>query len=460
MTNHNPRHLAVDILEKIDHENSYANLELSAYKRKYDLSDQDHGFLTELVYGTLQHRQLLDYYLSPFVKHPDKTDNWILNVLRLATYQMLYLDNVPDYAVINEAVNEAKSRGHKGISSMVNGVLRNFQRQDLNDLGKLKNAVKKIAIPNSLPDWLVDQLIDQYGYDVAEKIAQSFNKRAKTSVRVHTDRLSVQEASERLAEDGYPNHSSDLAKDGLIIEKGLPINHPLYLDGAISIQDESAMVVAPSLQVKPSHTVADVCAAPGGKSGHIASFLDAKAGGVLYASDIHQHKVDLLGQMVDRLQAEDKVKVLQMDASLTHQKFEKEYFDRILVDAPCSGIGLLRRKPDIRYNKTAQDLKGLPQIQLDILDSVAETLKVGGQLVYSTCTILKEENNQVIQAFLDSHPEFDLKKIPIDLPEYKSNHGEITILPHHFDSDGFYIASLVKKESSDLDKNHPGKEVI
>lgn len=445
MKRHKPRQLAVLILDKIENENSYANLELSASKKQFQLNQKDHGFLTELVYGTLQHKRTLDYYLSPFVKSPQKLDSWVLNVLRVAVYQLVYLNGIPAYAIINEAVNYAKTRGHKGISSMVNGVLRNLERQSLNDLGKLKNEVKKIAIPYSLPDWLVERFINQLGFEETEKLAQSFNKRAKTSVRVHTDRISVSDASAALNESGYPNHSSELAFEGLIIEEGLPITHPLYHEGSISIQDESAMLVAPSLQVEPSHIVADLCAAPGGKTSHIASFLDDNQGGIVYATDIHNHKVKLLHDMVERTQANYKIKVGHLDATQAHNYYQAEFFDRILIDAPCSGIGLLRRKPDIRYRKSAEEVSKLSSIQLEILDSAAQTLKVGGKMVYSTCTILDEENTAVVHDFLAKHPEFELSKIQTDVPIYQGNHGEITVLPQHFDSDGFYIALLVKK---------------
>lgn len=444
MTNHKPRQLAVNILEKIENENSYANLELSAIKKQYQLSKQDHGFLTELVYGTLQHKRTLDYYLSPFVKSPEKTDDWILNVLRIAAYQLIYLDGVPAYAVINEAVDYAKNRGHKGISSMVNGVLRNLDRQELNDLGKLKNQVKKIAIPYSLPDWLVEKLISQLGFEETEKLAQSFNKRAKTSVRVDIKRISLNEASNALDESGYPNYTSTLATDGLIVTEGIPLSHPLYQEGYISIQDESAMLVAPSLEIEPNHIVADLCAAPGGKTSHIASFLDDKQGGMVYATDIHNHKVKLLEENAERVQANSKIKVDQLDATQAHNHYQTEFFDRILIDAPCSGIGLLRRKPDIRYRKTAEEVSQLSAIQSEILESAARALKVGGKMLYSTCTILDEENTEVVGNFLDNHPEFELSKIQTNVPIYKTNQGEITILPQQFDSDGFYIALLVK----------------
>lgn len=444
MANKKPRELAVNVLEKIEVEGTYSNLELNAVKKNEDLDLQDHSFLTELVYGVMQNKRLIDYYLNPYLKNPDKMDNWVLQVLRVAVYQMVFLDGVPDYAIINEAVNYANKRGHRGIKSLVNGVLRNVQRHDLNDIGKLKNSVKKIAIPYSLPDWLVEKFIKQFGEEESLQIAKSFNKRSKTSVRINTNRISLEEAKKKLEQDGYSVQYSYLAQDGLIIEKGLPINHSLYQDGLLSIQDESSMLIAPSLSIEAGHKVADVCAAPGGKSSHIATFLDSKKGGILYSSDIHQHKIDLINEMVKRQKFEAVIHTRQLDATKASSHYNNQTFDRILVDAPCSGIGLLRRKPDIRYAKDELQIKELPKLQLDILNEVAPLLKEGGEIVYSTCTILDEENGAVINQFLNQNQNFKLKKIPIDIKEYEDNNGEITILPHHFDSDGFYIASLIK----------------
>lgn len=442
-----PRELAAIILEKIETEGAYSNLELNAFKAKYQLNEQDHAFLTELVYGVMQQKRLLDFYISPFEKSPENLDNWILQILRIAVYQMVFLDRVPDYAAINEAVNYAKKRGHKGIGSYVNAVLKNIQRHELNDVAKLKNQIKKISIPYSLPDWLVNQFIDQFGETETEKMAQSFNKRAKTTIRVNTNKITMPEAKAELKKAGFETEDSPLSPEGLILKQGLPINHPLYQQALISIQDESSMLIAPALQVEPHHRVLDVCAAPGGKSSHIATFLDADKGGILYSSDIYEHKTQLLEQMVKRQGIESVVKVSQLDATKASEAYDNESFDRILVDAPCSGIGLLRRKPDIRYAKAEETVANLPTLQLDILNEVAPLLKVGGEMVYSTCTILEAENQQVIAAFLAEHPEFELQPIKSIPPFYQDNQGEVTILPHHFDSDGFYLVSLVKISS-------------
>lgn len=444
MANNKPRVVAVEILENIEQKGAYSNLELNKIKNEGNLSSQDYALLTELVYGVIQNKRLIDYYLSPFLKKTQKLDNWVKQVLRVAVYQMVFLDNIPDYASINEAVNYGGKRGHKGIRSLVNGVLRNFQRNELKPISEIKQDKERLGIKYSVPNWMIEQFIKQFGLDTTEKILKSFNKRAKVSVRVDTDRISIEEAIEKLKESGYEVKRSELSQEGLIIENGLPIDHTLYVKGFISIQDESSMMVAPAMNLLPNHIVADVCAAPGGKTSHIASFIDHSMGGILYSSDLHEHKVTLIEQSLKRQGLDDRVEVRQLDATMASQVYDDNSFDRILIDAPCSGIGLLRRKPDIRFAKDSEAIESLPTLQLDILNNVAPLIKPGGEMVYSTCTILESENESVINQFLETHPEFKLKKINIDNELFKHNSGELLILPHYYDSDGFYIASLVR----------------
>lgn len=445
MASKKPRIIAVQILENIEHKGAYANLELNAVKQKSELSSQEFSFLTELVYGVIQNKRLIDYYLSPFLKKPQKLKSWVRQVFRVAVYQMVFLDNIPDYASINEAVNYGGKRGHKGIRSLINGVLRNFQRQDLKLVSDIESLEVRLAIQYSMPDWLIKEFMKQYGAETTEKMLKSFNKRAKVSIRVATKRISIEEATEELEASGYEVKRSELSPEGLIILNGLPIDHSLYKKGLISIQDESSMMVAPSLNVSPDHVVADLCAAPGGKTSHIATFIDSSMGGILYSSDLHDHKIPLIQKTLKRQGLNNCVQVRQLDATQAGQVYDNDMFDRVLIDAPCSGIGLLRRKPDIRFAKEPKNLKSLPTLQLAILEEAASLVKAGGEMVYSTCTILEAENQTVIKTFLEKYPEFKLKKIDIDNDLFKHNNGELLILPHYYDSDGFYIALLVKE---------------
>ena len=448
MKEDDPRQVACQVLEKVDQEAGYANLEVNARLDKMNASQEDKNLMTALVYGVLQHQYLLDFYLEPYIKKPKKLQAWVRQVLRLAVYQLVFLDHIPDYAAINEAVQYAKKRGHKGVSGLVNGVLRNFLRHDLRNPKDLADPVDRIRVSYSLPKWLVDKLITQYGQKTAIDMAASYNKPAKLSLRVNLDKVSREEACTQLEASGYQVQKSDLAPCGLIVAGGLPTSHPLYQAGAIRIQDESAMLVGLALDLKSHYKVADLCAGPGGKSGHIASYLEAEAGGQLYASDIYDHKLDLIEDSLESQGYASLAQVKKLDGRIAGQVYPDNYFDRILIDAPCSGMGLLRRKPDMRYSKDVASLTALPELQLAILNAAGPLLKEGGKLVYATCTILQEENQAVIQAFLKENPEFFLEKIPFDQSQYLDNEGQVTILPSDFDSDGFYLARLVKRKEA------------
>jgi 16S rRNA (cytosine967-C5)-methyltransferase len=234
---------------------------------------------------------------------------------------------------------------------------------------------------------------------------------------------------------------------GLVSEKGNLSKTSLFERGLLTMQDESSMLVAPTLKIEPHHQVLDACAAPGGKTTHIALFLDSEKGGKVTALDIYEHKIKLIDENVARLKMEDRVETVLGDATEVHQTFPRESFDRILVDAPCSGLGLMRRKPDIKYTKEYQDFSGLQKIQLDILESVSTCLKKNGIITYSTCTILEEENQVVVNKFLSKHPEFVLEEVFVPKSVQKLvKDGVVQILPHHFSTDGFFISCLRKQK--------------
>lgn len=436
----------MEILEKVETKGAFSNLLLNQTIKKGNLEPNDSGLLTELVYGVMQRKYALDYQLSPYIKNPSKLDNWVRQLLRLSLYQLEYLDRIPDHAVLNEAVTIAKIRGHKGISGLVNGVLRNIQRNGVPAFDKITDFKERIATQYSLPDWMVEEFIEEIGLDETEKLAQSFLEKSEVSIRVNTKLITVEEAIARLTEEGFEVSKSALSPVGLISKNGLPAHSELFKEGAITIQDESSMLVAPALEVTPEDKVLDACAAPGGKTTHIASYLSAKLDGQIIALDLHQHKVRLIDENATRQQVSNVVKTQTLDAKEAEETFGTEVFDRVLVDAPCSGLGLMRRKPDIRYTKTPEDIKNLQKVQLDILNSVAGTLKKEGQLVYSTCTITKEENEQVVDRFIKEHPNFE--RIPVYLEKEtakRSRDGSVTIYPHQYGTDGFFICSLRKK---------------
>lgn len=441
------RYLAVEILEKIELDDAYSNLYLRKVIDENELSKEESNLLTELVYGVLQRKMTLDYQLEPFIKKQKKLRNWVIQVLRISLYQMEYLDRVPEHAILNEAAKIARSRGHRGIVGLVNGVLRNIQRTGVRDAASITTLRDRLSIQYSLPLWLVDDFILQIGEEETEKLAASLAERPNLSLRINLKRISREEVIAELEEEGYKVEASEISPFGIIVSNGIPVSSRLFQEGYISVQDESSMLVAPALNIEPHHLVLDACAAPGGKTMHIATnYLESDNGGKVTALDIHEHKINLIKDNARRQDVEEVVEVKQLDARNLTQEFEEESFDRILVDAPCSGLGLMRRRPEIRYNKTKEDIESLKILQLQILNEAGKALKSGGEMVYSTCTITRLENQDVVEAFLKEHPEFSLAEVVFPNTEMKPQEdGTMTIFPHQFKTDGFFISKLTKK---------------
>jgi 16S rRNA (cytosine967-C5)-methyltransferase len=283
-----------------------------------------------------------------------------------------------------------------------------------------------------LPVWLVKKLIDQYGEERAVAIFESLYVRNKASIRV-ADPSQL----ERIAEETVAERSV-LSPVGLTKPTGHFAATEDFAKGLITIQDETSQLVAPTLDLQGDEQVLDACAAPGGKTVHMASYLTT---GQVTALDLYDHKLKLIEDNAKRLGLADRVKTVKLDAATVHQHFPKDSFDKILVDAPCSGIGLMRRKPDLKYNKDAQDFTNLQAIQLKILSSVCQTLRIGGIITYSTCTIMDEENRQVIEQFLASHPNFEQVPLSHERTEIVQD-GMLSITPEQFGSDGFFIAQV------------------
>jgi 16S rRNA (cytosine967-C5)-methyltransferase len=297
-----------------------------------------------------------------------------------------------------------------------------------------------------MPVWLIQELRQQLGATKMEAIIASLNQPAKQSLRVNTALSTVSDVTTALTNDGLTVEPSKISPLGLVVTDGQAINTEAMRYGMFTVQDESAQLVVPALNVQPGDQVLDACAAPGGKTTQIAAELDADAGGEVVALDIHANKVRLIGQNAARMHVADRVAATELDARKVQTQFDDESFDRILVDAPCSGLGLMRRKPEIRYEKQLQDSLNLQKIQLAILAAVAPTLKKGGIMTYSTCTILQQENQDVIAKFLADHPEFELQTTPTE-QDLKADRTDktLSIYPDDYLSDGFFIACLRKK---------------
>ncbi|UZD75674.1 16S rRNA (cytosine(967)-C(5))-methyltransferase RsmB [Bacillus siamensis] len=442
----NVRELALEALEKLEQNQAYSNLLLTSVIKTNTLSDQDRGLLTELVYGTLQNKIALDYILKPFIRKPNKVKPWVIQLLRLSAYQMEYLEKIPDRAAIHEAVEIAKKRGHKGIASFVNGILRSLQREGAPSFAEIEDPILRLSTETSHPEWLVKEWVEAYGFEAAEKICRIHLVPPKQTLRVNHIKADRETMLDKMENAGLEAEAGDLSPDAIKLLKGSIANTEFFQNGQVSIQDESSMLVARALDPKPGETVLDACAAPGGKSAHIAELMENE--GSLTSLDLHRHKVKLIKEGAERLGL-TIIDAQTMDARKAGDAFGAEQFDRVLVDAPCSGFGVIRRKPDMKYTKTPDDSRRLSEIQLGILREIAPLVKKGGTLVYSTCTMDRTENDEVMHAFIQEHPEFepDLsleKRLPEKARPFVQD-GSLQILPHYFGTDGFFISSMRKK---------------
>lgn len=441
MWNGNVRDAALSILMAIEKNQAYSNLLLHQTIEKYKIEQKDSGLLTEITYGTLQHKMTLDYYLEPFIK--GKLDDWVRQLLRLSLYQIHYLDRIPNHAAVNEAVEIAKKRSHKGTSGLVNGILRSILREGVRSTDEIKDPIERLSIASSHPHWLIKRWVEQFGFEKTEKMAYENNTPPTQTIRVNLSRTTVDEVMDMLEDEGIISHKSGVLPECLHIEKGQVAKTRAFQYGFVSIQDESSMIPTHALRVNPGHRVLDMCAAPGGKSMHIAEQL--KGEGSLVSVDLHPHKVTLISEQATRLGFEN-IETRTMDSRKLTDEYEEESFDRILVDAPCSGLGVIRRKPDIKYTKKEEDFASLQTIQLRLLDEAAKLIKPNGLIVYSTCTIDETENRGTVQAFLENHQEMVLDELS-DLPNtfhHLISNGLIHIFPQDFNSDGFFVAAFKK----------------
>ncbi|WP_071459400.1 16S rRNA (cytosine(967)-C(5))-methyltransferase RsmB [Bacillus massilinigeriensis] len=442
----NVREAALDMLESVEKNQAYSNLLLNSIISKNQISTKDTGLLTELVYGTLQRKMTLDYYLSPFIKNAKKMQNWVLQLLRLTLYQMLYLDRIPARAAIFEAVEIAKRNGHKGIGGMVNGVLRSIQREGVPSLDSIKDKAERISIETSHPLWLVKRWIDQFGAEKTRELCLINLLPPVQTARVNLTKTTREECMDLLTHENFAVEESPMLPEAIRCLKGNLANSGAFKSGLLTIQDESSMLAAYALGAEKDEQILDACAAPGGKSTHIAEKLEGS--GKVISLDLHGHKVKLIAKNAERLGLQN-IEPREMDSRKVQMYFEKGTFDRILLDAPCSGLGVLRRKPDMKYSKREEDLDRLQEIQLSLLDSVAPLLKQGGKLVYSTCTIDHRENEDTVLSFLSKHSEYEPDhSLAERMPESTRpfiNGFYTHILPQYFGSDGFYIASMNRK---------------
>ena len=424
MTNStNTRELALDMLLAIDRDGQYSHLVLRDVLDKYQyLSKQERAFLTRLTEGTVERMLTLDYVIDQFSKTKvKKMKPLIRELMRLSVYQIMYMDGVPDAAVCNEAVKLARKRGFSGLSGFVNGVLRSVAR------GWKDVEFQNESVRYSVPEWIIDGWNADYGRDVTEKMLEAFMQPAKITVRTNTQKCTPEELKDRLSQEGVTVEAIEgisyaFALSGFDYLAGLGS----FQDGWFYVQDISSMTVAHAADPKKGDYIIDVCAAPGGKSSHLAELLDGS--GMVEARDLTEYKVGLIEENILRHDLHN-MKAVQQDATLFDEA-SVEKADILICDLPCSGLGVIGRKSDIRYKMTAEKAHDLAVLQQEMLDTVWKYVKRGGKLIYSTCTIHKEENEDNVAAFLQKHPQFTLVE-------------QRQIFPME-GSDGFFVAKMIR----------------
>lgn len=444
------RETAVRILYEVHENCAYANVALAQALRRSNLSDQDRRFVTELVYGSVKAGGTIDWIIRRYTTRPvRRLQPMIRAILRLGAYQLFYLDRVPASAVCNTSVEIAKKMGVRSLSGFVNGVLRTMARDPKKAAfpkGK-GHAIEGLALASQHPEWLVRRWVRTFGFAEAEALCSFDNTEPPLSLRTNTLRGDREQLLASLKAEGAEPEASHWTPEGirLLRHGSLDALTPLQ-DGRAQVQDESSMLVAHVVRPRPGATVIDCCAAPGGKTTHLAALMgDA---GRIIAGDIYEHKLARIRENAERLGIRS-IETQLLDAREAGGKYPG-VADCVLVDAPCSGLGVLRRKPDARWRKTAAELAGLPALQLAILKSAGRAVKAGGTLVYSTCTIELAENQEVVSTFLQSDPAFSLEVTGAYLPDGNGNARHRTekmvqLMPHVDGTDGFFIARMKKE---------------
>ena len=437
----NSREIALNIVSRVLDEGAYSNLVLSKELNETNLDDKDRALVTELVYGTIRRKNTLDTIISNFVKDIKLMDKKVLNILRIAIYQMHFLDKVPEFAACNEAVELAKSISEQN-GKLVNGILRSYTKNP-DDIEVSNGVIDRLAYQYSYEPWFIRMIYKQYGEKDGKRILSGLNQTPKVTVRVNNTKSDFDEVYDRLEEMGYDIEEGYACPEAIIIRGGSSIeSNELFKDGLITVQDESAMLVAPLLDLEENDTVLDLCAAPGGKTTHIAELLEGK--GKVYGFDLHENKLSLIKDNAERLGL-NNIEIKEMDATKIDSLYVSSA-DKVLIDVPCSGIGIIRKKPEIKWNKTRKSLKELIPTQREIMENAWQYLKNGGIMIYSTCTLNKEENEDNVEWFVNKHKDAQVEKIflgSMDNFVYNSD-GSLTILPNEY-MDGFYIAKIVKK---------------
>ena len=430
----NVREAAFLSLERCRSGDKFANLELDSAIKKYGLDGTDRGFFTVLVYGVIERKITLDHMIGSFSSIPvEKLDPKALTLLRLGTYQIMFLSRTPDSAAVNESVELAKRYLNKGTAGFVNGVLRSIVRnkEALPYPSREESPIDYLSVYYSIPQWLCRRWTEDYGFHKAERMLEAVNVNPPITLRVNTLRTTRAELISILEEAGISATPTELSENGVRLPHGVPVSDLQALkDGLCFVQDEASQICVATLGAREGETVIDTCSCPGGKS--FGAAMDMKNKGRLVSLDLHESKLSLVKSGAERLGIDIVEAAVHNGSSPREDLIGKA--DRVLSDVPCSGLGVIAKKPDLRY-KSPDDIDRLPEVQKRILESSSKYVKTGGILVYSTCTVNKRENEDVVSAFLTAHPEFSL-----------CEEGMRTFFPDTDRTDGFFVAKMKKTD--------------
>ncbi|MDR3564850.1 MAG: 16S rRNA (cytosine(967)-C(5))-methyltransferase RsmB [Negativicutes bacterium] len=440
----NDREIALKIIGEVETGGAYANIALARELGRQQLSNLDRRFVTELVYGTVKAGETLDWLLGHYISRPMKQMPVVIrNILRMGVYQLFFLSRVPASAACNQAVELTKKYGHAGTVKFVNAVLRSAVRSPEKAVypDQEQHPVEYLSLKYFHPAWLVTRWLARLGFAECEALCRENNLTPPLTVRTNTLKLERTDLLTRLVEEGVEAVPSEWTPEGILCREFPALGTLASLrEGLFQVQDESSMLVAHVLAPEPGEFIIDACGAPGGKSTHIAALMGNR--GRVLSVDLYDHKLKLTQENAARLGIA-MIETKQMDATKLADSYAGQV-DRVLVDAPCSGLGVLRRKPDSRWRKSESMLQDLPKLQSAILASAASCVKKGGILVYSTCTTEPEENQQVVEAFLASHPDFKLQNagqyLPVPRPE-----AMVQLWPQRDAVDGFFITRMIRE---------------
>ena len=421
------RELSIKILNEIEENKAYSNIVLDKYIRdnREKLTNKDVGFLSEIVYGTVMWKltinEIINFYSNIKI---NKISKWIKYILQIGIYQIIFLDKVPKSAAVNESVNLSKKYGVKS-SGFVNAILRKVEKNSIEEVIKDKNEKQKLSIKYSMPLWIVDELYNDYKSEEVEKICIESIKKAKTTIRINSLKTNKEKIKEEF--DKRNIEYKEIPEENFLQVNLKSISElDLFKEGYFTVQDISAGLPSKILNPKPGDVILDACSSPGGKTTYLAEIMKNK--GEIIACDIYEHRLNLVKQNSKRLGI-NIIETKIQDAAIYNRDF-LEKFDKILLDVPCMGIGVIKRKPDIKWQRKKEDIEEITNIQKEILWTCSKYLKSKGEIVYSTCSILKNENENIINEFLDKNKCF--KKVL-----------EKNILPNE-EQDGFFICKLYK----------------